>query len=215
MYRVSTCAAATAAFLVFATSASAQATQTTATGATPALELSVGYQLLRAGETCGEQELINGQVVQTCIPDRALPLGFAVDLARHFGSLGIVGEFGWSHDTDEITIPNLGTGESSFNVWHVAGGLRWTFRQNPRIAPYGQFLAGPVITNVNTDLQDFSNTNTNFMVQPGGGIYFAVGGGWGLVGQADLRHVFLDEEESLAGSRNDLRVFLGIRMRLR
>jgi hypothetical protein len=197
---------AAAAFVGFVGPAGAQVA-ITATTPTPTYEISVGYQLFRAGEVCGEDQIVGGEVVQTCRPDRVFPLGFAVDVARNFGTLGlgVVGDFGWSHDSED---------ELSVTSWHLAGGLRWSGRKTG-LSPFGQFLLGGVFNSFSDDVgTDFEGDN-HFMLQPGGGVVFAAESGWGFVGQVDLRHVFLDEETSLASSRNDLRVFLGIRIALR
>ena len=45
----------------------------------PEVQGSFGYQLFRAGEVCEEEEVVGGEVVETCTPDRVFPFGIAGD----------------------------------------------------------------------------------------------------------------------------------------
>jgi hypothetical protein len=123
---------------------------------------------------------------------------------------GLVAEGGWSFDSRDVTILGEETLDQKTNLFHLAGGVRWTGRNNPRIWPYGQVLAGVLWNRFSQD--DFSDTSAHFMLQPGVGVTFVSGDGWGIFTQVDYRRVFLDEEEFLASGRNDVRVFLGARM---
>jgi len=217
--------AATAAVLLGLTaSASAQArpvtTTTTAVATTttmPTFELSAGYQLLRTGQVCDDNS-----VTQSCRPDRTYPFGLSIDAVRNFGALGLVGEGGWSYDSDS---QDFGAGALDFkvNTWHLAGGGRWTSRRSARLWPYGQVLAGVVQDRASGDAVDFvsgeSVSHTSFMLQPGVGATYLAGDGWGFFGQVDYRRVFLSEDNdsldpfrNLSNGRNDFRFFIGIRM---
>jgi hypothetical protein len=62
-------------------------------------------------------------------------------------------------------------------------------------------------------------THTSFMLQPGVGSTYVVGDGCGIFGSVDYRRVFLKDESdstdplaSQSNGRNDIRVFLGVRM---
>ena len=223
--------AATAAVLFGLTaSANAQATpaatQKPATSAAttttmPTFELGAGYQFLRTGQVCDDDA-----ISQTCTPNRSFPIGVAVDGVRNFGAIGIVGEGGWSYDSDTqdvVASPAFGL-DFKTNIWHLAGGARFTSRKNPKIWPYGQLLAGVVGSHISGDAVDVLNgesvSNTSFMLQPGAGATFAAGDGWGIFGQVDYRRVFLnvDEDEipgsfsNLSDGRNDFRFFIGFRM---
>lgn len=184
-----------------AASASAQATTTTM----PTFELSGGYQFLRAGEVCGDETLV-------CSSAQSFPIGLAIDAARNFGALGIVGEAGWSVDSDSLE--DLFDTETRTNLFHFAAGLRWTGRGAPTVWPYAQVLAGALVNHVSTEFigGESSDTNTHFMVQPGAGVTFVVGDGWGIFGQVDYRRIFLNEDEDGVSGRNDVRVFVGVRM---
>jgi hypothetical protein len=179
----------------------------------PTFELSAGYQFLRAGEVCSDD---TGEEI--CSSSQNFPLGFTVDAIRNYGALGILGEVGWSRDSDDGTDAN-GDFSSSSNLFHYVAGIRWTGRTNPRVWPYGQVLAGAITSRVSLDYDsdlldplDDSRTTTRFMVQPGVGVTFVTGDGWGVFGQVDYRRIFLDEEDDGASGRNDIRVVIGLRM---
>ena len=84
------------------------------------------------------------------------------------------------------------------------------------VRPFGQFLIGGIFNSfsVDDDDTDFDGTS-HFMLMPGVGAVFAAGGAWGFVGQLDLQRVFLDEDDSFDSRRNDIRVFLGVRLSIR
>lgn len=198
---------ATVAAVLFGMSrpASAQASLTTNM---PSFELAAGYQLLRAGELCdGDSEGCDGAT---------FPLGAAVDAVwnRNGGPFGIVAEGGWSRYSEDFDFPPSGEISSSINLYHLAGGVRFTGRSKPTFWPYGQVLAGALIQHASQDGTgiDFSDTTTNLMIQPGVGATFVAGDGWGIFGQVDYRRVFLDEDETGVSGRNDIRVFIGARM---
>jgi hypothetical protein len=154
----------------------------------PTFELSAAYQF-------------------THVPDENLPLGFAVDAARNWGALGILGEGGWAHQSDEL----LGI-ETSLNLWHVGAGPRWSSRRNPRVTPFAQVIAGIAVarSSVGVAGNDLTFTETDFMVQPGGGVSVEAGDGWAIFGSVDYRRVFLNEDN--AEDENQVRFLIGLRM---
>jgi hypothetical protein len=196
-------AAAAAVVLGLSSPASAQ----TGTTNMPTFELGAGYQLLRAGEVCAEDD------EDFCSTSEVFPFGLAVDGLWNLrgGAFGIVAEGGWSRfsESDDLF-------DDSVNLFHIAGGVRWTGRTNPRIWPYGQVVAGPIFSRFSSEDigggDEISDTTTRFMIQPGIGATFVAGDGWGIFGQVDYRRVFLDEDEDLGSGRNDIRVFIGARM---
>jgi hypothetical protein len=184
---LSTAAMALTAMLVSASSASAQATTTTND---PTREFGGGYQSFRLGQVCD-----TGAITQTCSANRTFPLGFAVDGARNFGPWGLVGEGGWSTDSEE---------ELSFNTWHLAGGGRWTSRRHDRLWPYAQVLLGLVQDRVSGTTPAGSEVDrsiTSFMLQPGVGVTYVVSDGFGIFGQVDYRRTFFDEPRRCGGQR--------------
>jgi hypothetical protein len=197
----------TSAFILTAPPVAAQAqdpTTPTPAATTPRFEFSGGYQLFRAGQVCD-----SGALTQTCVPNRMFPVGFAVDGARNYGPWGLVVEGGWSTDSETGSDRDL-----EFNVWHLAGGARWTSRRHRIVWPYAQFLVGAIQDRVSGSMNalDVDESGTSFMLQPGFGAAVLIGRGWGVAGQIDYRRVFLDEEERLSNGRNDFRLFIGLRL---
>ena len=163
-----------------------------AQNAVPTFDLSAGYQF-------------------THVPDESLPLGFAVDAARNWGPLGLVGEIGWAHKSDESS-----GFDTSLNLWHFGAGPRWSLRRSPAVTPYVQVLAG--VANLRASVEasgvDISGSDTGFMLQPGGGISVMAGDGWAVFGSVDYRRVFLgdDSEVGSGEDENEFRFLFGIRM---
>jgi hypothetical protein len=116
------------------------------------------------------------------LPDNWLTSGVNFDVARDVSrSWSVAGEFGVAHDGgDELD-------SDGFNIFHVGGGVRWSQRRDGP-APFGQLLAGVQISTSGTD------TDTAFMLQPGGGVHIPIGDRWGLSAQFDYRPVFYREE---------------------
>jgi hypothetical protein len=171
--------------------ASTAFSQTAATTNLPTFELSAGYQFLH-------------------VPDQNFPFGLAIDGARHFGPLGVVGEIGWSRDSEEDLDVELTT-----NMFHFAAGPRWTGFGAGRAWPYVQVLVGAAVAHASLDIddEDESETETAFMIQPGVGVTFVAGDGWGVFGQFDYRRTFFDEPDDIEDSiNNQFRVFVGFRM---
>lgn len=199
-------ATAAALLLTFAATARAQTTQTTVV---PVYEVGVGYQLLQIGEICDD-----GTITQSCLPDRTYPFGLNADVVRNFGTigLGVVGEVGFSRDSDN---------DVSFGIWQFGGGIRWTWRAN-KFAPYGQFLLGAAHSSVNDDVRGFEFSSTDFMLQPGVGANYVITPRINLFGQLDLRRVHVgdvgvDDEfsefdiEIQDVTRTDFRFVIGVR----
>jgi len=164
-----------------------------AQNAVPTFDLSAGYQF-------------------THVPDESLPLGFAVDAAKNWGPLGLVGEIGWAHKSEETS-----GFDTSFNLWHFGAGPRWSSRRSPKVTPYVQVLAGVanLRSSVETSGVEISGSDTGFMLQPGGGISVMAGDGWAVFGSVDYRRVFLgDDGEVSGGDENEYRFLFGVRMQL-
>jgi hypothetical protein len=210
----------------------------------PAFEFGVGYQLLRTGEFFDDEVFDEGDEcelgVTPCDPARTFPFGINVDAVRNFGPIGVVGEIGWSFDSEDALfgddifdeVPELGDIEGTFDTWHAAGGVRYT--GGAAVRPYGQVLVGVVGSRFKMESGplEFESSQTNFMVQPGVGVTFGTGG-VGFFGQIDYRRVFgirpafvelaidedlieFDEEDldEVEFDRNDFRFVIGVRFSL-
>lgn len=175
------------------TGASEAAAQASLTTSSPSYELSAGYQFLH-------------------LPDMNFPFGLGIDGAMHFGRLGLVAEGGWALHAEEDDVADI---DFTTNMWHLAAGARFTgFGPRP-LWPYAQVLVGAAIAHASVDrpIDDDSETETAFMVQPGFGVTFVAGDGWGLFAQADFRRTFFDEPDDVEDSiNNQFRLFIGARM---
>jgi hypothetical protein len=161
----------------------------------PAFEASVGYQLLYVTGT-----------------GTTFPFGLAVDVAGNFGASAFVAEGGWSNRSEGVE-PD----EVRFNFWHAGAGYRWSSRRHPRVQPYAQALMGAAFHQVSGEVAgaDQRDTTAHFMVQPGGGVNVVVGNSLGIFGAVDYRRVFLAEDTEGDSGLNEVRLFVGFRLRLR
>jgi hypothetical protein len=160
---------------------------------TPTWELSAGYQFLH-------------------LPDQNFPFGINLDGAQHFGRMGLVAEAGWARHSDEV-----GDFEASTNMWSFGAGPRFTGFNPGRAWPYAQVIVGAVVAHSSIDDdafdEDLSDTQTSFMLQPGVGMTFVAGDGWGIFGQFDYRRTFFEEPDDVDSSiNNQFRIFVGARM---
>lgn len=190
---VLTLAAAAAVLIGSASSAAAQASGTTAN---PTFDLGAAYQFLHVGGV-DESE---GQ---------SFPFGLAIDAARYWGALGLAAEGGWAYDStdyDDEVNPLAVTGKT--NYFHAGAGPRFAVRSPGRVRPYAQVLFGfSTVHSSLDDIEDSGNTDTAFMLQPGGGVNFVVGDGWSLFGDVAYRRTFWEDSGT-----NEIRFLIGARM---
>ena len=181
---VLTLAAAAAVLIGSASSAAAQASGTTAN---PTFDLGAAYQYLHVTGDEGD----------------SFPFGLAVDAARYWGPLGLAAEGGWEYDSAEV--PGI---EISSNFFHAGAGPRFAVRTSARVRPYAQILFGFSTIRFSSDVDGVtvSDNESAFMLQPGGGVNFVMGDGWGLFADVAYRRSFFDD-----GS-NEIRFLLGARM---
>lgn len=170
----------------------------------PTWEFSAGYQYLFTTSS------------ETAVESEQYPYGLMIDGARNWGAYGLVGEAGWSFRTEDIASDKI-----NFNLFHVAVGGRWSLRNNQKFWPYVQVLVGYAAHNFDGEVGgvDLGDTTGHMIVQPGGGVTWVVGDGWGIVGAVDYRRLFFNDTETLdpiiAGidqGINQVRVFGGVRM---
>ena len=126
------------------------------------------------------------------LPDNWVRNGFNVDVAPGLvGSWSAVGEFGLAHEG--------GGNTEGFDIYNVGGGVRWSPRRDGP-TPFAQLLAGVQISTASID------TDTAFMLQPGGGVHIPINERWGVSAQLDYRPVFYREETT-----QELRFVIGAR----
>jgi hypothetical protein len=127
------------------------------------------------------------------LPDNWVTPGFNFDVGANVsGSWSILGEVGIAHSGG-------GDGSDGFNIWNAGGGVRWSLRRDGP-APFAQLLAGVQVSTSETD------SDTAFMLQPGGGVHVPLNDRWGLSAQIDYRPVFYREE-----TVNEVRFVIGAR----
>ena len=147
------------------------------------------------------------QVLTVKVPDcdtdctETFPFGLNFDGAvNRSKAFGVAAEVGW-------TTKNID--DERVHIWNFGVGPRFNGRpMGARAWPYFQFLIGGELDRASGE------SDGHFMIQPGGGINFNAGDGWGVVIGADYRRSFLDEAESGASGRNAFRVLGGVRVLL-
>lgn len=118
------------------------------------------------------------------LPDTWAAVGVNFDVAiDRSDAWSILGEFGVVHDGDDPSKDD----PHDFNVFNVGGGARWSHR-GAAIVPFVQVIGGIQVSTSDTD------SDTAFMLQPGGGIHVPMSDRWGLSAQIDYRPVFYREE---------------------
>ena len=134
-------------------------------------------------------------------PDQTFPFGLNIDGAINTSKLfGIAGEAGWA--TDKVA-------DTRVHVWNLGVGPRINGRpMGGKVWPFAQVLVGLA------HVRGGGSSDNHLHVQPGGGVNFIAGDGWGVVVQGDYRRVFLDEEEFGESGQNQGRLFVGLRVLL-
>jgi hypothetical protein len=118
------------------------------------------------------------------IPDTWALAGVNFDVAvDRSDAWSILGEFGVAHDGDDESEVD----PHDFNLFNLGGGARWSQRSSG-IAPFVQVIAGVQVSTSDSD------SDTAFMLQPGGGIHVPMSDRWGVSAQFDYRPVFYREE---------------------
>jgi hypothetical protein len=118
----------------------------------------------------------------------------------------------WSRKHESEIV--LGTSaDATANFTAFAGGARWSGRGNPGATPFAEALFGAMRTSGNANVAGVSvgsGSETDPMLQIGGGVSVPVAGGLGVFGQFDYRRVFAED-----GHVNGLRFVAGVRVTAR
>ena len=171
--------------------ASVLASTPPASAQTPKVEISAGYQALHA-------------------LDETLPAGWYVEVARNVNRwFGIVGEVGAAYRTKGERISNDQLADVVSTLHTLLGGVRLSARLNRRIVLVHPVLIGSAHASVRADTgpQPMRSSETQFALQPGLGINFAVTEDFGLRVAADYRRVVVGSDRS---DDNEYRFTLGI-----
>lgn len=158
---------------------------------TPRTEVSAGYQFLSSIDEDGE----------------SLPVGWYFDIAGNLNrTLGVVFQVGGNYKSFEESV-TVGTGtltaDLDVKVHEFMGGLRVNARGNPALVPFGQVLVGGITTSLDATVSSTipgvppsftdDGSATEFALQVGGGINFALTDALGLRVAADYLRIFADE----------------------
>ena len=162
-----------------------------ASAQTPKVEISGGYQALRA-------------------LDEMLPAGWYVEIAKNVNRwFGIVGEVGGAYKTKSERISNNQIADVASTLHTFMGGVRLTARLNRRIVLVHPVLVGSAHASVRTDAaaQALTSSETQFALQTGLGINLAVTEDVGMRVGADYRRVVIGGDRS---DENEYRFILGL-----
>ena len=157
---------------------------------TPAVEVSGGYQAPYDNSI-----------------EKWFPAGWRLDVAANVNETwAVLADVGHASRSEGVLDVEVG-------LYTFGGGVRWSRRTVSRLVPFAQFLAGAALMRSRADVAGGTLTvsQTKWMVQPGGGVNFLIGKGWGIVGEADFRRILLDENEDGRSGLNQLELFTGIR----
>jgi len=143
-------------------------------------ELSFGYQVQHFSS---EGDSLNA------------PLGISLNFAAPTsGMLSVVGQVDWSRKSESGTL--FGTSlEATANFTTFAGGVRLSARGNPSVTPFMEALFGVMRSSGSANIAGAnvgSGSETDPVLQLGGGVAVPVAGGFGIFGQVDYRRVFPD-----------------------
>jgi opacity protein-like surface antigen len=179
--------------LVFCLAALAAAVPVSAQ-TTPKVELSGGYQFLNFS-IGGESE--------------SMPLGWYFDVAGNVTPmLGLVFQVGGNYKTIDRSAALGGvtaTATADVKVHEFLGGVRANFRSNSEVVPFGQVLVGGINGSVKVSASatipgqppiaiSNEDSGTNFGIQAGGGVNYALTDAIGLRAGADYLRVFAEDE---------------------
>jgi len=153
-----------------------------------ALGISVVSAVPAAAQDENGQLGIGYQFINFSDLETSFPLGFNVDYVYplNVSNLSVLGELGWSRHSEEIIPGEDGT----ISLLNFGAGMRWTPELEAAVAPYVQVVVGLQRSTVSAF--DESDSSSDFMWQPGGGVAFPLNDMWDLFGEVGLRQVFFE-----------------------
>ena len=139
-----------------------------------------------------------------------VPGGFNVDVSYPIqGDLRVVGQFDWSRKTESQSALGV-TAEATATNSVFGGGVRWGSHVSMDYTPYVHVLVGAARSSGSVSVGSrelFSGSDTDAIVQVGGGVTVPINKKVSAVGQFDYRRIFTSDEGT-----NSIRVVGGIRV---
>jgi hypothetical protein len=138
-----------------------------------------------------------------------MPTGFNVDVGVPIApGVAIVGQYDYSRKSESEIIAGTSV-DAAINVSTFGGGIRWTGR-TPSIAPFIDVLFGATHFSGGAHvagIEAASGSETDAMLQLGGGIAVPLTPTVSAIGQFDYRRMFTEDEGT-----NSIRFVAGIRV---
>jgi hypothetical protein len=149
----------------------------------------------------------------TGMADQTLPVGWSAGISTPIGGAwGLAAEVSGAYRTERDQ--DLGV-DVRLSVHTLGIGVRWSSRGPAGVVPFLQVLGGAsrATAHARPFDTDVGETSTSFMLQPGAGVDVGLSDSVGLVGQADYRRVFIDEDRGESAA-HQFRLFVGVRVGL-
>ena len=172
----------------------------------------LGVAIPASAQTVPKTEISAGyQFVTFSVDDdsESIPKGWYFDVTGNLNPMiGVIVQVGGNYKTFEESVTIGGgtfTATADLKVHEFLGGLRLNARDNPKLIPYGQILAGGIngsveVTTTSTipGVPAFSqeDSSTNFALVFGGGVNFGVAENTGIRFGVDYLRIFEEDAGS-------------------
>ena len=172
----------------------------------------LGVAIPASAQTVPKTEISAGyQFVTFSVDDdsESIPKGWYFDVTGNLNPMiGVIVQVGGNYKTFEESVTIGGgtfTATADLKVHEFLGGLRLNARDNPKLVPYGQILAGGIngsveVTTTSTipGVPAFSqeDSSTNFALVFGGGVNFGVAENTGIRFGVDYLRIFEEDAGS-------------------
>ena len=160
----------------------------------PKTEISAGYQFVTFSVDDNNE---------------SMPKGWYFDVTGNLNPMiGVIVQVGGNYKTFEESVTIGGgtfTAAADLKVHEFLGGLRLNARDNPKLVPYGQILAGAINGSIEVSttttipgIPTFSeeDSSTNFAFVFGGGVNFGVSENTGIRFGVDYMRIFEEDAGS-------------------
>jgi hypothetical protein len=186
----------------------------------------LGLAVPAAAQTFPRTEISGGyQFVTFSVEEESesIPKGWYFEVAGNLNPMiGLVFQVGGNYKTFEESVTLGGgtfTAEADLDVYQFLGGVRLNARDNPRLVPYGQLLAGAInsaieLTTTSTipGIPAFSEEDsaTNFGLLFGGGVNFGLTERTGVRFGVDYLRIFAEDDADGSSGSNVFRFHVGV-----